>query len=1175
MPTRDLVIALKSKWDGVGLDRADKGFKQTEQSAKKFTGELERVERQVRQQGAALTQSGAQAGRFGQELEDVGRVAIKTRRLLEDATRRLPKIDVEADLSEPERQLAGLARRLQDLSGKRIGIDLDGRQAAAEAERIRRELTALAALHPEVVVGANVERALNSLQRVEREARRLDGRNVTIDVDVDGAAASAAQIALVQTALTLIRASGPAAGAAVAAGLAALPTAAALASSAITVGLGGALAGLGLAAAQGSEDAQDAIGQLKEAVKREAALMGQPFEAVWTRIAQVAERELAELSPVVRRALGDLAPDVEDFVERAGDSLSELEPAVDGIERAFSAVLSQLGPRMPEIMRHLAAAITAITDAVEENPQLLADFALNMAKIAEWTANAVAQLTRFAKWAQENTGAIKAFTAVINPASGLLGHFAIEASEAERTSLNLGQATGEAAKEFKVIGENADEASQKMREGWAAAYSEFAKLGELLSSSQQWATGQENLAQAQERAAEVQRQGAERIARAERDLADAHEQSAERVAAAKQRVKDAHRRAAEAVKAAQARVRDAQDAVTAAVEEGARREADAQRRVQDARERVAQVAEETGRRIEDAARRLADAQADAAARQVDAERRVQDAHRRTEEAVEDLTAARERARERLEDLIAAESGAALDEEGAQLAIERARQRLEEINADPEASDLDRREADLAYRQALERLREVQRRNAELREDLADAQRAGIDGSAEVVDALARIEEARRAEGEAAQAAARQREESARQVADAEQALADAHADAARQRQDAARALADTEAELDRTRAESARSVREAQQEVARAQADAAQVAKDSARQVADAQAEAARAVRDASRDIMDAERQVRDTRQDVARATRDANDSVLESWAKLRGDAKLTSEELLRELEKQVRDQEAWRENLVRLAGRVPPEMLDELVKLGPGAAGVVATAADMSNAELAKFIGLYGRSGKEAGDTFAKNLQDAEAVLRNIGYRHGQAVADKVREAMDGGRHSVFEAARRVGLSINEGLMGDRVITIRTELQEHGARASWQADGGILTGFADGGIAYFASGGEHHVAQIAAPGTIRVWAEPETGGEAYIPLAMSKRARSEEILSEVAERFGGRFYRTMPVSRTPTSGPAGGAAGRTAVYNITNQVAPGANLAEVGAVTVRAIQEYERRSGAAWRRTT
>lgn len=59
-----------------------------------------------------------------------------------------------------------------------------------------------------------------------------------------------------------------------------------------------------------------------------------------------------------------------------------------------------------------------------------------------------------------------------------------------------------------------------------------------------------------------------------------------------------------------------------------------------------------------------------------------------------------------------------------------------------------------------------------------------------------------------------------------------------------------------------------------------------------------------------------------------------------------------------------------------------------------------------------------------------------------------------------------------------------------------------------------YAQGGvrEDHTAQIARAGAWRVWAEDETGGEAYIPLAQSKRGRSMGVLNEVADRFGQRI---------------------------------------------------------------
>lgn len=74
------------------------------------------------------------------------------------------------------------------------------------------------------------------------------------------------------------------------------------------------------------------------------------------------------------------------------------------------------------------------------------------------------------------------------------------------------------------------------------------------------------------------------------------------------------------------------------------------------------------------------------------------------------------------------------------------------------------------------------------------------------------------------------------------------------------------------------------------------------------------------------------------------------------------------------------------------------------------------------------------------------------------------------------------------------------------------EAGGGILN---QRGVQTFASGGEQHVAQFARGGQpARVWAEPETGGESYIPWAMSKRGRSTKVLSGTADAFG---YSLMP----------------------------------------------------------
>lgn len=63
-------------------------------------------------------------------------------------------------------------------------------------------------------------------------------------------------------------------------------------------------------------------------------------------------------------------------------------------------------------------------------------------------------------------------------------------------------------------------------------------------------------------------------------------------------------------------------------------------------------------------------------------------------------------------------------------------------------------------------------------------------------------------------------------------------------------------------------------------------------------------------------------------------------------------------------------------------------------------------------------------------------------------------------------------------------------------------ARGSVMDFYANGGLR------EKHVAQIAPAGSMRLWAEPETGGEAYIPLASSKRTRSLAIWQETGRRL-------------------------------------------------------------------
>ena len=108
--------------------------------------------------------------------------------------------------------------------------------------------------------------------------------------------------------------------------------------------------------------------------------------------------------------------------------------------------------------------------------------------------------------------------------------------------------------------------------------------------------------------------------------------------------------------------------------------------------------------------------------------------------------------------------------------------------------------------------------------------------------------------------------------------------------------------------------------------------------------------------------------------------------------------------------------------------------------------------------------------------------------------------------------AAGSIQSAIN-GITG-RIIGVGVSLRA----TSWDRDGNgvpdaIQAPQARGSVIdYYANGGvrENHIAQIAPAGSWRVWGEPETHGEGYVPLRRSKRPRSRAITEEIVRRLGG-----------------------------------------------------------------
>ncbi|MFE3139620.1 hypothetical protein [Streptomyces scopuliridis] len=196
----------------------------------------------------------------------------------------------------------------------------------------------------------------------------------------------------------------------------------------------------------------------------------------------------------------------------------------------------------------------------------------------------------------------------------------------------------------------------------------------------------------------------------------------------------------------------------------------------------------------------------------------------------------------------------------------------------------------------------------------------------------------------------------------------------------------------------------------------------------------------------------------------------------------------------------------------------------------ISALAQDIANAPNRKNVTVNAIIKKATGDLTAvrdkvaelppgKKLkmeaptQTAQQMIKDLGFKVKELKGKKVEITAPTG--TATSNVRAIQGKINS--LTGKTVNVTIKYSTVGKPyVSENADGGIKR-FAEGGIhraggriRAFANGAERHIAQIARPGEWRLWAEPETGGEAYVPLAESKRTRSKAIVEQVVREFGG-----------------------------------------------------------------
>lgn len=222
----------------------------------------------------------------------------------------------------------------------------------------------------------------------------------------------------------------------------------------------------------------------------------------------------------------------------------------------------------------------------------------------------------------------------------------------------------------------------------------------------------------------------------------------------------------------------------------------------------------------------------------------------------------------------------------------------------------------------------------------------------------------------------------------------------------------------------------------------------------------------------------------LAKASKSQFNSIVANLRKLAPLAKATLADYTAQLNASNKTSATFQANLAKLAGMGYGDLATQLAGQNDDAAQKIAAAAVKSRSAASK--------ANSAAKSNAKTLSSDELA---------QLV--QIIAAVKTSRTGLHDVAGTTGLG------EDEIIAVATKASSQissslGSRASrFLSD----LGKAQKGLAY-ADGGIRSGIYATRGGLVR-FAEPETGGEAYIPLGANKRGNATRVLSDVAGRFG------------------------------------------------------------------
>ena len=368
-----------------------------------YSANLREAARDADRFGDKNSKAALAARRMGAAAKDAADKAARAMSAAGEAAEKLAMGEINAD--EAAQAEAKALRELERSALKAAEAEKATARAADEAAQQYRQ----AARDAELAAAAErlgALKASGSIKQHNSELRKLESRFGDLSKEGEGA------FQMIETsasnAFASVGSSGPGQIALVVAALGAVPFAALGAESAITLGVGGALAGLGLAATKGDKQVQTALHNMTAHIKSETKQISAPFKQTWVEIAKAGTEAFDSLAPELQKDFAVLAPVISDFAHDAAVAGGKLAPAFDASTRASDKLLHALGDRLPDIAGNVGHSIEIMANSAGQHAQEFANLVTNVSALLPVLAHVIDYATQFGS--------------VVNPVFDVLTH---------------------------------------------------------------------------------------------------------------------------------------------------------------------------------------------------------------------------------------------------------------------------------------------------------------------------------------------------------------------------------------------------------------------------------------------------------------------------------------------------------------------------------------------------------------------------------------------------------------------------------------------------------------------------------------------------------------------------------------------------------------------------------